>query len=134
MNDTEIQRTVEAVLGKRAKIIDTEKESSFKSNDILLINGSPVILDESDDLEVKEALRAGRIPSSDLLNKIFIQLGLIKKAAILEADLSVKKCVLTTEDIQVLKEGKIVDERQFSTEVNSYCYSKDTNESVEESS
>lgn len=72
MDDPEIQETVEAILGKGAKVIDCEKKSSIREEEVLFINGIPVALEGRDGMAIKEALITGQVPPCDLLNKLLI--------------------------------------------------------------
>lgn len=72
MDDPEIQETVEAILGKGAKVVDCEKKSSIREEEVLYINGIPVQLEGRDGIAIKEALMTGQVPPCDLLNKLLI--------------------------------------------------------------
>lgn len=76
MDDHEIQSTVESILGPDVKIIDCEKKSCVKEEEVLLINGVPITLDEPDGIAIREALITGQVPPCDLLNRILIRAGI----------------------------------------------------------
>lgn len=111
MDDPEIQETVESILGKGAKVVDCEKKSSIKEEEVLYINGVPVTLEGQDGLAIKEALITGQIPPCDLLNTLLIKTGILKAPVKLDTSLSVKTTTVTKEEVQVSRAGKIVDER-----------------------
>ncbi|XP_017768052.1 PREDICTED: ras-GEF domain-containing family member 1B-like isoform X2 [Nicrophorus vespilloides] len=116
MDDPEIQETVESILGKGAKVVDCEKKSSIKEEEILFINGTQVKLEGSEGLAIKQALMTGQVPPCDLLNAILIKNGILKAPVKLETSLNVKSTTVSTEEVTVSKKGKIVDER--SREIN----------------
>lgn len=111
MDDPEIQETVESILGKGAKVVDCEKKSSIKEEEVLYINGVPVTLEGQDGLAIKEALITGQIPPCDLLNTLLIKTGILKAPVKLDTSLSVKTTTVTKEEVQVSRAGKVVDER-----------------------
>lgn len=76
MDDHEIQSTVESILGPDVKIIDCEKKSCVKEEEVLLINGVPITLDEPDGIAIREAMITGQVPPCDLLNRILIRAGI----------------------------------------------------------
>lgn len=127
MDDPEIQETVESILGKEVKIVDCEKKSSIKEEEVLLINGMPVTLEGRDGLAIKQALLTGQVPPCDLLNTLLIRTGILKAPVKLETSLSVKTSTVTKEEVTVSKEGKIVDERSRETKENNF-YTTSTSE------
>lgn len=127
MDDTEIQETVEAILGKGAKVVDCEKKSSIKEEEILLINGLPVTLEGRDGMAIKQALMTGQVPPCDLLNTILIKAGILRAPVQLETSLSVKTSTITKEEVTVSKGGKVVDERHRETKEDNY-YTSATSE------
>lgn len=120
MDDPEIQETVESILGKEVKIVDCEKKSSIKEEEILLINGLPVTLEGRDGRAIKQALLTGQVPPCDLLNTLLIRTGILKAPVKLETSLSVKTSTVTKEEVTVSKEGKIIDERSRETKENNF--------------
>ena len=127
MDDAEIQETVEAVLGKNVKVLDCEKKSCIENEQVLLINGLPVTLNDSDTIKIKKALINGEIPSCDLLNSLLIQSGILKAPVQLEASLSVKTTTVLKEEVSVLRNGQIVDEKSRETKKNDF-YTSESNE------
>lgn len=61
MEDHEIQETVESILGKGAKVIDCEKRSCIREEEVLLVNGCPVSLDGDTGMAIRNALLQGKI-------------------------------------------------------------------------
>jgi hypothetical protein len=59
MEDHEIQETVESILGKGAKVIDCEKRSCMREEEVLLVNGVPVSLDGDTGNAIRTALLQG---------------------------------------------------------------------------
>lgn len=111
MDDPEIQETVESILGKGAKVVDCEKKSSIKEEEVLYINGMPVTLEGRDGLAIKQALITGQVPPCDLLNTLLIKTGILKAPVKLDTSLNVKSTTVTKEEVTVLRDGKVVDER-----------------------
>lgn len=118
--DDEIQETVESLLGKNVKIIDCEKKSVVKEEELLLINGCPITLEGEDGEAIKNALLHGNIPNCDLLNQILIRAGILKAPVRLETNLSVKSSVVTREEVSVSKHGAIIDERSRETKEDNF--------------
>ncbi|XP_060520973.1 ras-GEF domain-containing family member 1B-like isoform X2 [Cylas formicarius] len=115
MDDPEIQETVEAILGKGAKVVDCEKKSSIKEEEVLYINGIPVTLEGRDGMAIKQALITGQVPPCDLLNKLLIDTGILKTPVKLDTSLSVTSTTVTKEEVTVSRGGKVVDERSRET-------------------
>jgi len=60
LDDSEIQEKIESVFsGKVVKVLECEKKSSSETEERLLINGFPVVLEGEEGLRIKEALKAG---------------------------------------------------------------------------
>lgn len=125
--DDEIQETVEAILGKDVKVIDCEKKSTIKEEEVLLINGCPVTLDGEDGAAIKEALLRGNIPNCHSLNQILVRVGILKAPVKLETNLVVKSNVVTREEVTVAKGGQVVDERSRETKEDNF-YTSNTSE------
>lgn len=125
--DDEIQETVESLLGKGVKIVDCEKKSSIKEEEVLMINGCPIELEGEDGAAIREALLRGNIPDCDILNQILVRAGILKVPVRLETSLSVKSTVSTREEVTVAKGGHVIDERCRETKENSF-YSSASNE------
>ncbi|XP_076263599.1 ras-GEF domain-containing family member 1B-like isoform X2 [Rhynchophorus ferrugineus] len=120
MDDPEIQETVESILGKGVKVVDCEKKSSIKEEEVLFINGIPVTLEGRDGIAIKEALITGQVPPCDLLNKLLINSGILKAPVKLDTSLSVKSTTVIKEEVTVSRDGKIIDERSRETKDQSY--------------
>ncbi|XP_018331887.1 ras-GEF domain-containing family member 1B isoform X2 [Agrilus planipennis] len=120
MDDPEIQETVEQILGKRAKVVDCEKKSSIKEEEVLLINGIPVTLEGRDGRAIKQALITGQVPPCDLLNTLLIKTGILKAPVKLDTSLSIKSTTVTKEEVTVSRDGKIVDERSRETKEHNF--------------
>ncbi|XP_057672826.1 ras-GEF domain-containing family member 1B-like isoform X2 [Diorhabda carinulata] len=120
MDDPEIQETVEAILGPGAKVVDCEKKSSIKEEEVLYINGIPVTLEGRDGLAIKQALVTGQVPPCDLLNSLLIKTGILKAPVKLDTSLSVKSTTVTTEEVKVSRAGRVVDERSRETKESNY--------------
>lgn len=125
--DDEIQETVESILGKGVKVVDCEKKSSVREEEVLLINGCPIPLEGEDGAAIKDALIHGNVPNCDLLNQILIRAGILKTPVRLETSLSVKSSVVTREEVTVAKGGHIVDERTKEIKEDNY-YTSNTSE------
>lgn len=130
MDDPEIQETVESILGKGVKVVDCEKKSSIKEEEVLFINGIPVTLEGRDGLAIKQALMTGQVPPCDLLNTLLIKTGILKAPVKLDTSLSVKSTTVTKEEVTVSRDGKIVDERSCETKEQNF-YTSDTTEIYE---
>uniref|UniRef100_A0A6P7H3T9 Uncharacterized protein LOC114346651 n=1 Tax=Diabrotica virgifera virgifera TaxID=50390 RepID=A0A6P7H3T9_DIAVI len=120
MDDPEIQETVEAILGPGAKVVDCEKKSSIKEEEVLYINGIPVTLEGRDGLAIKQALVTGQVPPCDLLNTLLIKTGILKAPVKLDTSLSVKSTTVTKEEVKVSRAGRVVDERSRETKESNY--------------
>lgn len=127
MMDDEIQETVESILGKGVKVVDCEKKSSIREEEVLLINGCPIPLEGEDGAAIREALIHGNVPNCDLLNQILIKAGILKAPVRLETSLSVKSSVVTREEVTVARGGQIVDERTRETKEDNF-YTSNTSE------
>lgn len=126
MDDPEIQETVEQILGKRVKVVDCEKKSSIKEEEVLLINGVPVALEGKDGMAIKQALITGQVPPCDLLNTLLIKTGILRAPVKLDTSLSVKSTTVTKEEVTVSRDGKVVDERSRETKEHNYYTSATT--------
>lgn len=120
MDDPEIQETVESILGKGARVVDCEKKSSIKEEEVLYINGRPVTLEGRDGLAIKQALITGQVPPCDLLNTLLIKTGILKAPVKLDTSLSVKSTTVTKEEVTVSRDGKVVDERSRETKEQNF--------------
>ncbi|KAJ8966673.1 hypothetical protein NQ314_003377, partial [Rhamnusium bicolor] len=120
MDDPEIQETVESILGKGAKVVDCEKKSSIKEEEVLFINGIPVTLEGRDGMAIKQALITGQVPPCDLLNTLLIKTGILKAPVKLDTSLSVKSTTVTKEEVTVSRAGKVVDERSRETKEQNF--------------
>lgn len=118
--DDEILKTVESMLGKNVEIVDCEKVSSVREEEILLINGIPIQLEGADGLAIKTALLTGEVPPCDLLNQLLFRAGIMRKPVQLETSLSVRTTLVTTEEVTVARDGRIIDERSTETKEDSY--------------
>lgn len=118
--DDEIQDTVESILGKGVKVVDCQKTSSIKEEEVLLVNGCPVPLEGEDGAAIRNALIHGVVPDCDLLNQLLIRAGILKAPVRLETSLSVKSSVVTREEVTVAKGGQVVDERTRETKEDNY--------------
>lgn len=127
MMDDEIQETVESILGKGVVVVDCEKKSSVKEEEVLLVNGCPVSLDGDDGAAIKRALLRGDVPDCDLLNQILVRAGILRAPVHLETNLSVKSTVVTREEVTVARAGRVVDERSRETKEDNY-YTSATSE------
>lgn len=78
MDDSEIQSTVESILGPGVKVIDCEKKNCIREEEVLLINGVPIALEGPDGVAIREAMITGQIPPCDLLNQILVRAGILR--------------------------------------------------------
>lgn len=120
MDDPEIQETVESILGKGAKVVDCEKKSTIKEEEVLYINGIPVTLEGRDGVAIKQALITGQVPPCDLLNTLLIKTGILKAPVKLDTSLSVKSTTVTKEEVKVSRAGRVVDERSCETKEQNF--------------
>lgn len=120
MDDTEIQETVESILGKGARVVDCEKKSTIREEEVLLVNGCPIRLEGSEGAVIRDALIHGTAPHSDLLNQILIRAGILSAPVRLETSLSVKSTVVTREQVTVARGGRVVDGRSRETKEDNY--------------
>lgn len=120
MDDEEILKTVESMLGKNVEIVDCEKTSSVREEEVLLINGIPIQLDEHDSIAIKKALITGEVPPCDLLNQLLFRAGIMRQAVHLETSLSVKSSIITTEEVTIARDGRILDERSTETKEDNF--------------
>ncbi|XP_054279317.1 uncharacterized protein LOC128997686 [Macrosteles quadrilineatus] len=127
MDDTEIQETVESILGKGVKVVDCEKKSCVKEEEVLLVNGCPIKLEGEDGAAIREALLHGTVPHCDLLNQILVRAGILRAPVRLETSLSVKSSVVTREEVSVSRGGQVVDERSRETKEDNF-YTSTTSE------
>lgn len=127
MDDSEIQETVESILGKGVKVVDCEKKSCVKEEEVLLVNGCPIKLEGEDGAAIREALLNGTVPHCDLLNQILVRAGILKAPVRLETSLSVKSSVVTREEVSVSRGGQVVDERSRETKEDNF-YTSTTSE------
>lgn len=125
--DDEIQETVESILGKGVKVVDCEKTSCVKEEEVLLVNGCPIKLDGEEGAAIKQALLHGAVPHCDLLNQILVRAGILRAPVRLETSLSVKSSVVTREEVTVARGGKVLDERSRETKEDNY-YTSSTSE------
>nr|XP_019563200.2 ras-GEF domain-containing family member 1B-like isoform X1 [Aedes albopictus] len=125
--DDEILKTVESMLGTNIQVVDCEKTQTIREEEVLLINGVPVTLEGSDGNAIKKALIAGEIPSCEMLNQLLFRAGVLRQPVQLETSLSVKTSTVTTEDITIARNGRILDERSCETKENNY-YTSTSNE------
>ncbi|KOX73213.1 hypothetical protein WN51_00324 [Melipona quadrifasciata] len=77
MDDHEIQSTVESILGPGVKVVDCEKKSTMREEEVLLINGVPIPLEGPDGVAIREAMITGQVPPCDLLNQILVKAGIL---------------------------------------------------------
>lgn len=118
--DDEILETVKSMLGTNIQVVDCEKTQTIREEEVLLINGVPVTLEGSDGNAIKKALIAGEIPSCEMLNQLLFRAGVLRQPVKLETSLSVKTSTVTTEDITIAQNGRILDERSCETKENNY--------------
>lgn len=126
MDDEEILKTVQSMLGKNVEIVDCEKTSSVREEEVLLINGIPIQLNENDSIAIKKALITGEVPPCDLLNQLLFRAGIMRQAVHLETSLSVKSSIVTTEEVTIARDGQILDERSTETKEDNFYTSSST--------
>lgn len=71
--DAELQETVEQLVGAGAQVLDCEKRSVVREEEVLLVNGQPLQLQGSDGAAIRKALLAGHVPPHDLLNTVLVR-------------------------------------------------------------
>lgn len=117
LDDLEIQEKVESLVGKGTRVLDCEKNQSFQTEEVLLVNGFPVPLVGEQGQIIKAALLSGQVPPGDLLNEILIKAGILKNPVELEATCNVKTTTKTTEVMTLRdKNGILLDERMKEVE------------------
>lgn len=109
--DAELRETVESILGPGIRLLDVEKTTSVKSEEVLLINGRAVPLVGPEGEVIRTALMAGQVPPSEMLNALLISAGILAGPVRLETELTVKQTTLNRDAIQVSRNGCVVDER-----------------------
>lgn len=126
MEDDQILKTIESMLGKNIRIVDCERTETVREEEILLINGIPVNLNCKDGDEIKKALVTGQVPSCDLINKLLFSAGIIKKSVRLETTLNVKSTTVSNEEVKIEKDGKLLDEKSSETKEDNFYTSSCT--------
>ncbi|KAJ9600081.1 hypothetical protein L9F63_009623, partial [Diploptera punctata] len=121
------KKLFESILGKGVKVVDCEKKSCVREEEVLLVNGCPIALEGEDGAAIREALLHGTVPHCDLLNQILIRAGILKAPVRLETSLSVKSSVVTREEVTVARGGQVVDERSRETKEDNYYTSHTRN-------
>lgn len=125
--DAELKETVESILGPGIRLLDVEKTTTVKSEETLLINGQAVPLIGPEGEIIKNALLAGQIPPSEILNALLISAGILAGPVRLETELTVKSTTLNRDAIQVSRHGTVVDER-FKETKEEDCLKKTSTE------
>lgn len=115
MDDVELRETVESILGPGIRMLDVEKKTSYKSEEVLLINGVAVPLVGADGDVIRQALLSGQVPPSDVLNSLLISAGIWRHPVRLQTELTVKQTTLNRDAITVSRHGQVVDERLKET-------------------
>ena len=115
MDDVELRETVESILGKGIRMLDVEKKTTYKSEEVLLINGVAVPLVGADGDVIRQALLSGQVPPSDVLNSLLISAGIWRHPVRLQTELTVKQTTLNRDAITVSRNGHVVDERLKET-------------------
>lgn len=126
MEDDQILKTIESMLGKNIEIVDCERTETVREEEILLINGIPVKLNGRDGDEIKKALVTGQVPSCDLINKLLFSAGIIKKSVRLETTLNVKSTTVSNEEVKIEKNGKLLNEKSSETKEDNFYTSSCT--------
>ncbi len=115
MDDVELRETVESILGQGIRMLDVEKKTTYKSEEVLLINGVAVPLVGADGDIIRQALLSGQVPPSDVLNSLLISAGIWRHPVRLQTELTVKHTTLNRDAITVSRNGRVVDERLKET-------------------
>ncbi|XP_055684324.1 ras-GEF domain-containing family member 1B-like [Lutzomyia longipalpis] len=127
MDEQDLLKTVESVLGKNCVIVDCETTSTVREEEVLTINGVPVRLDGNEQDAIKTALSSGQVPPCELLNQILYQAGILRQPVRLETSLSIKSSIVHTEEVSVARDGRILDERVREKKENN-CYTSSCTE------
>ncbi|KAJ1521527.1 hypothetical protein ONE63_003190 [Megalurothrips usitatus] len=125
--DAELQETVEQLVGAGAQVLDCEKRSVVREEEVLLVNGQPLQLQGADGVAIRKALLAGHVPH-DLLNTV--RAGILRSPVRLETSLQVKSSVVTREEVTVARGGRVVDEHSRQTQEDN-VYNSSTTETWE---
>ncbi|CAG7703894.1 unnamed protein product [Allacma fusca] len=127
IDDVLIQEKVESLAGKGTRVVDCEKSTTFKTNEIVLVNGYPVPLIGDEGAQLKRHLLEGQIPSGELLNVILIRAGILTAPVELETTFNVKSTTKTTELLTLRdKDGVLLDERIKEVEEDNEFSNKNT--------
>lgn len=111
MDDVELRETVESILGQGIKLLDVQKTTSFKSEEVLLINGVPVPLVGAEGDAVRQALLNGQVPPSEIVNSLLVSAGIWRHPVRVHAEVTVKSTTLSRDAISVSRNGRLVEER-----------------------
>lgn len=125
--DDDILKTVESMLGPNVRIVDCEKVSTVREEEVLLINGVPIQLDGEDGAAIRSALLTGTVPPCDLLNQLLFRAGIVSHPVRLDTSLSVTSTLVTREEVTVARDGRVLDERSTETKEDN-CYSSSCSE------
>ena len=126
IDDLEIRETVESLLGKGIRVLDVEKNTQVKNEEVLLINGTPVPLVGEEGDVIRQALLSGTAPPIELLNQLLISAGIWRHPVRVETSLTVKNTTLNKDTVVVSKNGVVVDERVRETKEEDVIRSSST--------
>ncbi len=88
------------MLGPDRKVVSIDKKVIVHEHEVIMVNGTPIVLEGEEGEAIKECLLRGSMPPQDLLNHLLLKAGLIVsgKCQTVKADMNVKTSVTTTEN------------------------------------
>lgn len=108
MDNPNIQNTVESMLGNNMRIIDCETKTSVKQEELFLINGKPINLDDTENAALKNVFLTGEIPACSVMNDILIRAGILERNVNIETSMTVKSSIVSKEEIQIAEKGTLL--------------------------
>lgn len=124
MEDADLQERVESLLGPGARVVDCEKKSIVREEEVLLVNGARIPLAGDEGVAIREALLRG---APHLLGEILVRAGVLPAAVRLETQVSVRSSVVTREQVTLSKDGRLLDGRSTQSKHSDF-YSSSTSE------
>lgn len=95
-----IFRCSQEMLGPDRKVVSIDKKVIVHEHEVIMVNGTPIVLEGEEGEAIKECLLRGSMPPQDLLNHLLLKAGLIVsgKSQTVKADMNVRTSVTTTEN------------------------------------
>ncbi|XP_065568388.1 ras-GEF domain-containing family member 1B-like isoform X2 [Artemia franciscana] len=111
LDDLQIRETVESLLGKGTQVLDVQKTTSVKEEEVVLVNGTPVVLSGPEGETIKNCLMNGSVPPPELLQQLLRRAGLLVTPVRVDSSLTVKTTTINKDTVTVKRNGVVVDER-----------------------